>query len=589
MSIPPAYRAAESMEQFLGPPLGERTPFSFCRAVALDERDEYPEEACALLQQWGFAYYCIPRELGGGMTSFEELLALLRVVSRRDLTVAIALGQTYLGAVHVWIGGSPEQKRLVAAAIERGRQLAFALTERAHGSDVLASETEARAVAGGYLLSGEKWLINNGTRAAILTLFARTDPAGGPRGFSLLLCEKDRLDRSAYRHLDKVKTLGIRGADISGVRFDRCLLGEDALVGRAGHGLEIGLKGLMVTRTLCAGFSLGAADTALRVALRFALARNLYGSPVFDLPHASDLLVGCFLDLLACDCVAVAANRGLHVAPEQFSVWSAVVKYFVPTTVERIIHRLSVVLGARYYLREDFCAGIFQKMVRDNAVVSLFDGSTVINLRAIVLQLRHLYAYQQKADGDDETLRRRLAQTFSLGEPLPPVEFARLDLSNKGRDDVMQGLKAAQVMLRRLQREAESDAGVLAALAGYAESMLEEIRGHGELAAEWAAGGGEAVNQSPGMFRLSQRYCVLHAASACLLMWLHNRKLLGEFFAGGRWLALWLHQTLPASPPSPPPADGETVARELLRLYHADRLFSAVPFQLAREDKTTAL
>ena len=66
--------------------------------------------------------------------------------------------------------------------------------------------------------------------------------------------------------------------------------------------------------------------------------------------------------------------------PEQASLSSAMAKYLVPTLAEAGLGSLSVTLGARYYLREEHVHGIFQKMLRDNAVIGLFDGSTAINL-----------------------------------------------------------------------------------------------------------------------------------------------------------------------------------------------------------------
>ena len=73
------------------------------------------------------------------------------------------------------------------------------------------------------------------------------------------------------------------------------------------------------------------------------------------------------------------------------SVWSAVAKYFVPVRVEALVRELAVVPGARHYLREGHFFGHFQKLMRDNAVAGLFDGSTVINLNAISQQRGQLY------------------------------------------------------------------------------------------------------------------------------------------------------------------------------------------------------
>ena len=53
-------------------------------------------------------------------------------------------------------------------------------------------------------VTGEKWLINNATRATAITVLGRTRPAGGPRGFSLLLLDEE-ID-GTYELLPKIRT-----------------------------------------------------------------------------------------------------------------------------------------------------------------------------------------------------------------------------------------------------------------------------------------------------------------------------------------------------------------------------------------------
>src|SRR5262245_20492720 len=183
-------RIAEELERFLDDPTDPENPFSFAQAVELDERDEYPQRACDLLDDWELHHYCIPREYGGKLDSYQELVILFRLVARRNLTIAVAYFKSFLGAVIVWTVGAGEQKRKLAAIMKNREQVALAYHEKAHGSDMLSNEVEAKKVSGGYLISGEKWLVNNATRGAVLTLFARTGDRGGPRGFSLFLVEK---------------------------------------------------------------------------------------------------------------------------------------------------------------------------------------------------------------------------------------------------------------------------------------------------------------------------------------------------------------------------------------------------------------
>ena len=161
-------------------------------------------------------------------------MALLRALSRRDLTVAVSHVITFLGALPVWIAGSDDQKRLAAGLIRGGGKIAFALTERTHGGDLLANELEAREDGDRLLISGEKWLIGNATRSTAMTLFARTRAEGGPRGFSLLFADKRLLGSASFHHLPKVKTVGLRGAESERYLF-RSLRGAGGRPHRTGR------------------------------------------------------------------------------------------------------------------------------------------------------------------------------------------------------------------------------------------------------------------------------------------------------------------------------------------------------------------
>lgn len=573
----PQYSAAESLEQRLGDPFAPGNAFSFGNAVALDEREEYPEQACEILDALKVSDYYIPSHLGGELKSFEEFIAVLRVIARRDLTVAIAHGKTYLGAVAVWVGGSEEQRRRLVEIIRDGSQVALALTERSHGSDLLASEAEATSIAGGYTLSGEKWLINNATRGRALTVFAKTGNGSDPRGFSLFLVEKNEDARSTWKTLPKIKTHGIRGADISGISFDRTLLPEDSVIGRVGAGLEIMLKAFQLTRTVITGLSLGAADTALRITMDFALTRRLYGDSVFAIPHARRLLCDAFIDLLICECLSIASARSIHVEPEQMSVRSAIAKFFVPTTVEKILKSLSVVMGARQYLRQEHCDGVFQKIYRDNAILSLFDGSTAVNLHAIGAQLGQLTRRVEHAYGELADLSGRLARIFSLTQTLPDFDTAALELHNRGRDSVLQGLKLSFEKLSSI----DSKDATLELIIERTQSILNEVERQRERVAASLKDNG--FNKSPEMFEQAERYCALEAAACCVHTWVHNREVLGEFFKRGDWLVLSLERLLVRLGRRRTILPGEheqRVAEELERLFNERQLFSIVPFQL---------
>jgi alkylation response protein AidB-like acyl-CoA dehydrogenase len=565
MRIPPQYRTAESFERDFGDPADPHSRLSFATALELDEREAYPSEQHVLLDSWRFPELYIPAECGGQLESFEEVLALLRALARRDLTVAESHVITFLGALPVWIAGSDDQKRLAAGLIRGGDKIAFALTERTHGGDLLANELEAREDGDRLLISGEKWLIGNATCSTAMTLFARTQAEGGPRGFSLLFADKRLLDSARFHHLPKVKTVGLRGAELSGICFDRCAAPAAARIGPRGSGFELALKALQVTRILCTGLSLGAGDTALRLAVDFAVTRRLYGGSVFDIPHARSTLANAFLDLLICDCVAISAARALQACPGQASVWSAVAKFFVPATVEKVMRDLSVVLGARFFLRDGHQWSMFQKMVRDSSIVSVFEGSTLVQLQALGLQLEQLTTERTRPEPD---LNRRLETVFSLRMPLPSFAPGQLDLFSREGDDAVAGIPSLCDQIRSAKASGASLTAMERVSAEQRRLSAEVRQAHG------------LSGRSAARLQLAKRFAHLHAAACCAHFWVYNRDILGEFFGREEWLSTCLNRL--HSEDGTVVEDGY-LERELLDRSRNHRLFSAVPFQLASQ------
>jgi hypothetical protein len=332
--------------------------------------------------------------------------------------------------------------------------------------------------------------------------------------------------------------------------------------------------------------SLGTADTALRVALRFALAERRGRDAVFTISYARRALVDAFLDLLICDCVAISAARGLHTSTEQMRPWSSLAKYYIPAVTQQMIGSLSVLPGAQYYLREGLSSGIFQKILRDNAVVSVFHAGAFLNLMTIALHLKCL------ADNLDEAklydvgqLKESLEATFSLDKSLPAFDPKRLMTSNRGRDDILQGVELSSALIRSLSQDSDLEPELLAILSSLTSDLLAEVKDQFRLWKESESRYGPRFNESPMMYELAKRFCRLYAAACCLHMWIYNRGRMGEFFDRGEWLALSLDRALRSMRPNcraAPQSYREDMGRELCRLYREDRLFSIIPLRLAQ-------
>jgi alkylation response protein AidB-like acyl-CoA dehydrogenase len=523
-----ALRRAQWLDRELGDPRDPRGEFSYARRLEEDEAERYPSSALGALLQTQLHRHYVPRTLGGEFHSFEEVGALVRVVARRDLTIAITYAISLLGTAVVWLGGDPTQQRALAASVLEGERVSVGLTEPAFGSDLLAMTTAARPIASGYQLTGEKWLGNGLDRHRFVVVYARTARRGGPRGFSLFLIDKKTVP-GGFRASGKIPTLGLRGADMNGLHFD-VTLPATALIGAEGNGFEVILKALQISRTFCAALSLGALDTSLDTVLRFALQRKIYGKRVSELPQSQKLLVEAWAELLVSYSLTSLVLRALHAVPAQASVHSAIVKYLVPTLAEQAMQKLSVVYGARYYLRSSDDPGIFQKMYRDNLVVSLFDGSTQVNLFSLSHQLRALVAHAQPA---------AVPEWASCTDRSSEFDWNGLSLSAGGQDILLASFDAACDAVRAWTQEqvADETRGALetsiARLVQGRNQLFDAIRGLSPGA--FAAG-------DPEVFELARRYCVVAAASAVLIDWQLNRGVMANTLADPAVLAVVLHR-----------------------------------------------
>jgi alkylation response protein AidB-like acyl-CoA dehydrogenase len=497
--------AVSRLESFLGDPFVAGSHLSFASTVAREESEAPLTDDLDVLRKFGFHRHFVPRALGGELDSWEGAMDLVRAVARRDPTLVIAFGTGVLGANPVWMWGSERQRSRLARLMLQGALGAFAMSEAAHGSDLAASEVTATRRGDELVLDGTKWPIGNARAGELLTIFARTSP-GTARAFSLVFVTKGDLDRARHEVLPPVKTLGARGHDLSGIRFREAPIDRAAVVGRQGMGLEYTLMALQLTRTMIAGLSLGAADSALRIATQWARPRRLYGAAASDIAAVRELLVGAWVDLLVGEVVARAAARALTLVPERAALWSSIAKYFVPVTCESIFRDTAVVLGARHYLREGVADGVFQKLARDHAIASVFEGTTLVNLDFIAGELAPIAerACRKEAqrETDDDALVERL---FGPAEapPWTPSD-ARLALSNRGHDEIVSGLS------RRRGECADVDGWCSARDALYADvrRALDE---------------GGPLRRAPGGFDLARRYCVLFAAACCVHAVVHGR------------------------------------------------------------------
>lgn len=510
MNLPHNYINLNTLENLLGAIKDNHNPFSFAAVIALDEAEKFPDKACDILNDWGYNDYYIPRGCGGKLGGFDASMMMMRLIARRDLTIAIGHGKTFLGSLPIWIGGSSDQQKHLAQLIKDGYPVSLGLTEKNHGSDLVANEVEANYANDKYIINGRKWLINNATRSRLIALLTKTNSnASSLRAHSILLIDKEKILSGASLPLSKIKTHGIHGADISGIEFKNSMVNSDSLIGSDGQGMEITLKTLQVSRAMCCSLSLGALDTALRTTTKFALERVLYNDKIVNITHVRETLLGAYTDTLINEVLSLCLIRCLHIFPEKMSIYAPIVKYFVPRRTDFQIQELSRILGARYYLREEHDFGIFQKVMRDNLLVGLFDGSTLVNAQHISVQLTTVARRDLTKKTLDQSVLQKL---FNLSENLPDVMLERLKISLQGEDTLLASLE----LLQEIITENDILYSNILELLSIKKQFLDRIMSLNSLSEKLSLVSENTVYE----------YCKLIAACCCINFYHYNRTLL---------------------------------------------------------------
>ncbi len=181
--------------------------------------------------------------------------------------------QSSLAMYPIYAYGTEIQREKYLPKLATGEWIGcFGLTEPDYGSDPGGMITRARAVDGGYSLSGAKMWISNSPIADVFVVWAKTDD-GKIRGFIL---EKGMKGLSAPKIEGK---LALRASITGEIVMDEVFVSEEQLLPGA-----VGLAGpfgcLNNARFGIAWGALGAAESCWHAARDYVMERKQFGKPL---------------------------------------------------------------------------------------------------------------------------------------------------------------------------------------------------------------------------------------------------------------------------------------------------------------------
>jgi isovaleryl-CoA dehydrogenase len=234
-------------------------------------------------------------------------------ISRASASVGLSYGaHSNLCVNQLRRNGTAAQKQKYLPKLISGEHVgALAMSEPGSGSDVVSMMTRAEKKGDRYVLNGSKMWITNAPVAETLVVYAKTDPAAGPRGITAFIIEKDMKGFSTAQKLDK---LGMRGSDTAELVFDNCEVPEENVLGQVGRGVNVLMSGLDYERAVLAAGPLGIMQACMDVVLPYVHERKQFGQPIGSFQLVQGKLADMYTTMNASRAyvyaVAKACDRG---------------------------------------------------------------------------------------------------------------------------------------------------------------------------------------------------------------------------------------------------------------------------------------
>ena len=226
----------------------------------------------------------IPAEYGGVGGDVRHEAVVAEEMHRHGIT-SIGHMVHSIVAHYVLNYGSEAQKQNWLPRMASGELVgAIAMTEPGAGSDLQAVKTRAERRGDHYVLNGSKTFISNGLHAGLVGVVAKTDPAQGARGISIIMIEtRDLPGYRVGRVLDKI---GQNGWDTAEFFLDDCKVPADCLLGPVeGQGFVQMMRDLPYERALMAVGGVAAMEYALALTVDYTRSRKAFGQPLLDMQN----------------------------------------------------------------------------------------------------------------------------------------------------------------------------------------------------------------------------------------------------------------------------------------------------------------
>jgi len=286
------------------------------RAAQIDRTDQFPMDLWRKFGELGVLGVTVSEADGGAGMGYLAHMVVMEEISRASASVGLSYGaHSNLCVNQIARNGSKAQKEKYLPKLLSGEHIgALAMSEPGAGSDVVSMKLRATKDGDGYVLNGTKMWITNGPDCDVLVVYAKTDPAAGPKGITAFIVEKGMPGFSVAQKLDK---LGMRGSHTGELVFQDVRVPAENMIGELGGGVAVLMSGLDYERAVLAAGPLGIMQACMDEVTPYIHDRKQFGQSIGEFQLMQGKIADMYTTLSACRAYCYAVGRQLDALGSQ--------------------------------------------------------------------------------------------------------------------------------------------------------------------------------------------------------------------------------------------------------------------------------
>ena len=226
----------------------------------------------------GFLCMTMPEQYGGSGADKLYSVAQIEALSAGGYS-GIGYGlHSEIVAPYILHYGTEVQKQKYLPKLASGEMVgAIAMSEPAAGSDLQGIKATAIRQGEHYLLNGSKTFITNGWHADLVIVVAKTNPAAGAKGTSLLLVERGM---PGFETGKRLKKIGLKAQDTAELFFSDVKVPVTNLLGTENRGFVCLMEQLPWERLQIAIGAVAKAEAAIGWTIAYVKERKVFDQAV---------------------------------------------------------------------------------------------------------------------------------------------------------------------------------------------------------------------------------------------------------------------------------------------------------------------